>query len=59
MKQAERLEGVAYLIRYLLSHSEIAKRLGENGHPHVKGNFLVTRNLKHYVTLFLLMANAA
>jgi trehalose synthase len=55
---AHSVEGAAYQIRYLLSHPEIAKRLGENGHEHVKENFLVTRNLKHYVTLFLLMSNA-
>ncbi len=52
---AHSVEGAAYQIRFLLSHPEIAKRLGENGHQHVKQNFLVTQNLKSYVTLFLLM----
>jgi len=46
------VEGCAYQIRYLLANPEIAKRLGENGHEHVKENFLITRNLKRYLLLF-------
>ncbi|MBI2956151.1 MAG: glycosyltransferase [Acidobacteria bacterium] len=52
------VEGTAYQIRYLLSNPEIARRLGENGHEHVKENFLVTRNLKRYLLLFLLLSGA-
>jgi trehalose synthase len=48
------VEGAAYQIRYLLSHPEIAERLGAQGHEHVKENFLITQNLKRYLTLFLL-----
>jgi hypothetical protein len=40
-------------IRFLLSHPEIAARLGESGHQHVKENFLITQNLKRYLTQFL------
>jgi trehalose synthase len=47
------VEGTAYQIRLLLSHPEIARRLGEQGHEHVRENFLVTGNLKRYLTLFL------
>jgi trehalose synthase len=47
------VEGTAYQIRFLLSHAEIAKRLGEQGHEHVRENFLITGNLKRYLTLFL------
>ncbi|MGB6429218.1 MAG: glycosyltransferase [Candidatus Acidiferrales bacterium] len=47
------VEGCAYQIRYLLSHPEIAERLGAQGHEHVKENFLITQNLKRYLTLFL------
>src|SRR6185436_129027 len=50
---AHSIEGCAYQIRYLLSHSEIAQRLGEQGHEHVRENFLITGNLKRYLTLFL------
>ncbi|MGH9787714.1 MAG: glycosyltransferase [Candidatus Acidiferrales bacterium] len=49
---AQSVEGCAYQIRYLLANPEIAKRLGENGHEHVKENFLITRNLKRYLLLF-------
>ena len=53
---AHSVEGTAYQIRFLLSHPEIAARLGENGHEHVKENFLITEKLKRYMTLFLAMA---
>ena len=56
---AHSVEGTAYQIRFLLSHPEIAVRLGERGHAHVKENFLITQNLKRYLTLFLALANAA
>ena len=53
---AHSVEGTAYQIRFLLSHPEIATRLGEQGHAHVKENFLITQNLKLYLTLFLRLA---
>jgi trehalose synthase len=56
---AHSVEGTAYQIRFLLSHPEIATRLAERGHEHVKENFLITQNLKRYLTLFLTLANAA
>ena len=49
---AHSIEGTAYKIRYLLSHPELAKRLGEQGHQHVREQFLVTGNLKLFA-LFL------
>jgi trehalose synthase len=52
---AHSVEGTAYQIRYLLSNPEIARRLGEQGHEHVRENFLITGNLKRYLTLFLLL----
>jgi trehalose synthase len=52
---AHSVEGTAYQIRFLLSHPEIAAKLGENGHEHVKENFLITKKLKRYLTLFLTM----
>jgi trehalose synthase len=55
---AHSVEGAAYQIRYLLSHPEIAAKLGENGHEHVKENFLITQKLKRYMTLLLAMARA-
>jgi len=56
---AHSVEGAAYQIRFLLSHPEIAMRLGERGHEHVKENFLITQNLKRYLTLFLTLAKLA
>ncbi|GAC1633394.1 MAG: glycosyltransferase [Candidatus Acidiferrum sp.] len=50
---AHSVEGTAYQIRFLLSHPEIARRLGEQGHEHVKENFLITQNLKNYLVLML------
>ena len=54
---AHSIEGAAYQIRFLLSHPEIARRLGEQGHEHVRENFLITGNLKRYLTLFLHLAS--
>jgi glycosyltransferase involved in cell wall biosynthesis len=51
---AHSIEGTAYQIRFLLSHPEIAAKLGEHGHAHVKENFLITQKLKRYLALFLM-----
>lgn len=50
---AHSVDGTAYQIRFLLSHPDIALKLGENGREHVKANFLITQNLKNYLILFL------
>jgi len=52
---AHSVEGTAYQIRFLLSHPEIAAKLGENGHQHVKENFLITQKLKRYLSLLLML----
>jgi trehalose synthase len=52
---AHSVEGTAYQIRFLLSHPEIAAKLGEHGHEHVKENFLITQKLKGYLALFLML----
>ena len=52
---AHSVEGTAYQIRFLLSHPEIAAKLGEHGHEHVKENFLITQKLKRYLALFLVL----
>lgn len=56
---AHSVEGTSYQIRYLLSHPQIARRLGEQGHEHVLENFLITGNLKRYLTLLLHLKTAA
>lgn len=47
------VDGAAYQIRFLLSNPALARQLGENGHEHVKENFLITQHLKRYLMLFL------
>lgn len=50
------VEGCAYQLRYLLSNPAFARQIGEYGHEHVKENFLVTRSLKRYLTMFLVLS---
>ncbi len=46
-------EGAANRIAQLLGDRRLRERLGENGHLHVKQNFLLTRNVKDYVLTLL------
>jgi trehalose synthase len=50
---AHSVEGTAYQIRFLLSNPALAHKLGEHGHEHVRENFLITTNVKRYLTIFL------
>jgi trehalose synthase len=50
---AHSVEGAAYQVRYLLSNPALAAKLGEQGHEHVHDHFLITSNVKRYLTLFL------
>lgn len=50
---AHSVEGTAYQIRFLLSNPALAQKLGEQGHEHVREHFLITSNVKRYLTLFL------
>lgn len=47
------IEGAAFALKQLLQNPDYAKRLGENGREHVRKNFLITRNLRDYLLLFL------
>jgi len=47
------IEGAAFDLKQLLSNSEYAKWLGQNGREHVKQNFLITGHLKDYMLMFL------
>ena len=53
------VEGCAYQIRYLLTHPDIARQLGKNGHEHVKENYLVTSNVRRWLLLLRLLSPAA
>lgn len=50
---AHSIEGTAYQIRFLLSNPAIARKLGEQGHEHVRENFLITSSVRCCLTLFL------
>jgi trehalose synthase len=45
------IEGTAQWIKQLISAPEYARRLGLNGHEHVRNNYLITRHLKDYLLL--------
>jgi trehalose synthase len=45
------VEGCAYRIRYLLHRPELRRRMGETACENVRQNFLLTRNLRDYLTL--------
>ena len=51
------VEGTAYQIRYLLSHPDTAKKLGEYGYEYVKEEFLITRKLRRYLLLFHVLSH--
>ena len=45
------VEGCAYQMRYLLTHPDFARQLGQNGREHVKENFLITTNVRRWLLL--------
>jgi trehalose synthase len=49
------IEGTAFWIKQLLNGPDFARRLGENGREHVRTNFLLTRQLRDYLLLFLFL----
>jgi len=49
------VEGTAFWIKQLLSEPDFARRLGANGHHHVRSNFLLTRHMRDYLLAFLLL----
>jgi trehalose synthase len=49
------VDGCAYQMRYLLTHPDFARQLGENGHEHVKENFLMTTNVRRWLLLIRIL----
>jgi trehalose synthase len=47
-------EGCAFRIRYLLHRPEIARRLGQKAREFVRQHFLITRNMRNYLTLMIM-----
>jgi trehalose synthase len=48
-------EGCAFRIRYLLHRPEMAKRMGKLAQEFVRQHFLITRNIRDYLTLMILL----
>jgi trehalose synthase len=51
------IDGTAYYLKQLLNEPRFARELGINGRSHIKDNFLITRHLRDYLLLFLLLIN--
>ncbi len=51
------VEGAAYRVRYLLHRPELRRRMGEVAREHVRHHFLLTRNLRDYLTLTYSLLN--
>lgn len=49
--------GAAYRIRYLLRYTEKRKRMGRTAHDFVREHFLLTRNVRDYLSLILCLDN--
>ncbi len=45
--------GAAYRIRYLLRYSDKRQRMGRTGYEFIRDHFLLTRNLRDYLTMLL------
>lgn len=50
-------EGCAFRIRYLLQRPELAKQMGMTAKEFVRRHFLITRNVRDYLTLMILLEN--
>jgi trehalose synthase len=46
------VEGAAFRIRQLLNNPDMAKRMGERGKEYVRTNFLITRQVRDYLSIW-------
>lgn len=46
------IEGTAFRIRQLLNNPEMAKRMGERGKDHIRQHFLITRQIRDYLSIW-------
>lgn len=51
------IDGAAFRIRQILNNSEMAKRMGEKGREYVRNNFLITRQIRNYLSVWYAMEN--
>jgi trehalose synthase len=47
------IEGAAYSLRQILANPDYGAWLGRNGREHVRQNFLITREIRNYLLMFL------
>jgi trehalose synthase len=47
------IEGAAYALRQILANPEYGRWLGRNGQEHVRQHFLITREIRDYLLMFL------
>jgi trehalose synthase len=46
------VEGAAFRIRQFLNNPEMAKRMGERGKEHIRQHFLITRQIRDYLSIW-------
>jgi trehalose synthase len=51
------VEGTALRIRQILNNPDMAKKMGENGREYVRRNFLITRQIRDYLSMWYIMEN--
>jgi trehalose synthase len=51
------IDGTAFALKQLLQNPDYAKKLGENGHEHIRKNYLITRHLRDYLLMFISLLN--
>lgn len=51
------VEGTAFRIRQLLNNTDMAERIGKSARAYVRKNFLITRQIKEYLSLWYSLEN--
>jgi trehalose synthase len=51
------VEGTAFRVRQLLNNPDLALRMGETARDYIRTNFLITRQIRDYLSLWYVMEN--
>jgi trehalose synthase len=51
------IDGAAFRIRQILNNPDMSQRMGENGREYVRRNFLITRQIRDYLSMWYIMEN--
>ena len=51
------IEGAAFRIRQFLNNPEMSKRMGERGKEHIRQHFLITRQIRDYLSIWYALDN--